>query len=127
MESAYERGQAKMAEIYAGEITPMPEGTMAFVDVMNRTLFAEVWDRDVLSVRDRRLLLMGVLAARGTADTWKIHATAALRNDELTADELRETLVLLAPYAGYPLVSPLIPATEAAIHTVAKERRNPAG
>lgn len=125
--SAYERGQAKMAEIYAGEITPMPEGTMAFVDVMNRTLFAEVWERDVMSVRDRRLLLMGVIAARGSADTWKVHATAALRNGELTAEELRETLVLLAPYAGFPVVSPLIPVTEAAIYTVAKEQRAAAG
>jgi len=113
--TAYERGMKKLAEVYAGEIVALPEGTMAFNDVMMRTLFAEVWDRDILSVRDRRLLIMGVIAARGAVDTWKIQAAAALTNEELTADELRETLVLLAPYAGYPSVAPLVLETEGVI------------
>lgn len=123
--TAYERGQAKMAEIYAGDIVAMPEGTMAFTDVMNRSLFAEVWDRDVLPVKERRLLLMGVIAARGATDAWTVHAKAALKNGELTPEELRETLILLAPYAGFPVVSPLIAATEAVIRAVAKEQREP--
>ena len=63
-------------------------------------------------MRDRRLLLLGVIAARGIADVWRVQARAALRNGELTPDELRETLVMLAPYAGYPCVAQLIVACE---------------
>lgn len=111
----YERGAEMMGEVYAGEVAAMPEGTMAFTDVMTRTLFAEVWTREVLSIRDRRLLLMGVIAAMGEADVWKIQARAALARGELTADELRETLVFLAPYVGYPRVSGLVAACEGVI------------
>jgi len=113
--SSYDRGMEKMAEVYGGEVVALPEGTLAFNDVMMRGLFAEVWDRDILSVRDRRLLIMGVIAARGSVDTWKIQAAASLANSELSEDELRETLVMLAPYAGYPSVAPLVAETEGVI------------
>ena len=38
-----------------------------------------------------------------------------LANGELSVEELRETLVFLAPYAGYPNVAPLVGVTEKAI------------
>jgi len=110
--SQFERGADKLREVYAGDIVDIPEGTIAFNDVMVRSLFAEVWDRDVLDIRSRRLLIMGVIAAAGQVETWRIQARAALRRHELTPDELRETLVLLAPYAGYPNVAPLVVACE---------------
>ena len=113
--SAFERGAAKIREVYAGNVVDLPEGTMAFNDVMMKSLFAEVWDRDVLSIDARRLLIMGVIAARGGTDTWRIQARAALDRGELTPDQLRETLVMLAPYAGYPNVAPLIVPTEEVI------------
>lgn len=112
----YERGAAMMRRVYGTIVTPLPEGAMPFNDVMVRSLFAEVWDRDVLSVRDRRLLLMGVIAASGATDVWRIQAAAALANGELSPDELRETLVILAPYAGYPNVAGLVVPCEEAIN-----------
>ena len=115
-DDTYERGVAMVTEIYQGEVPALPEGTMAFNDVMMRSLFAEVWDRDVLSIRDRRLLIMGVIAARGSTDVWKLQAQSALKRGELTPDELRETLITLAPYAGYPNVAPLIGPSETAIN-----------
>ena len=115
MSTAYERGAAKMREVYAGEVADLTEGTHAFTDVMMKTLFAEVWDRDVLPIRDRRLLLMGTIAARGAVDVWPIQARAALLNGELTPDQLRETLIMLAPYAGYPMVAQLLGPCEEVI------------
>ena len=114
-QSAFERGRAKMRQVYAGDVVDLPEGTIPFNDVMLSTLFAEVWGRDVLDLRSRRLLLMGVIAAHGHVDTWKIQARAALRNRELDPAELRETLIMLAPYAGFPNVSSLVAATEEVI------------
>jgi 4-carboxymuconolactone decarboxylase len=58
---------------------------------------------------------MGVIAAAGAVDVWKIQAAAALGNGELTPDELRETLVILAPYAGYPKVAGMVAVCEAVI------------
>ncbi len=120
--SAFERGAAKLREVYAGGVVDLPEGALAFNDVMVKTLFAEVWDRDALSIRDRRLLIMGVIAAGGATDVWRIQATAALENDELTPDELRETLIMLAPYAGYPKVAPLVAVCEEVIGAWQAER-----
>ena len=70
---------------------------------------------DVLSMRDRRLLLMAVIATYGTVDIWNLQARAALQNGELDPNELRETLVLLASYAGYPNVAGLVGETEGVI------------
>ncbi len=117
----FRRGSAKLREVYAGDVVDLPEGSFPFNDVMVRSLFAEVWDRELLDVRSRRLLLMGVIATHGQTDTWKIQARAALRNRELTPDELRETLIMLAPYAGYPNVAPLIMACEEVISTWVKD------
>ncbi len=115
--AAYAKGAAMMERVYNGAVPVLPEGTMVFNDVMMRTLFAEVWDRDVLPVRDRRLMLMGVIAAAGATDVWRIQAAAALANGELAPDELRETLVILAPYAGYPNVASLVVPCEEVIGT----------
>lgn len=113
--SQFERGAEALREVYAGAVPTIPEGLMPFNDVMLRSLFAEVWSRDVLSIRDRRLLLLGVIAAQGQAEVFKVQATAALARGELTPEELRETLVMLAPYAGYPNVAGLIAPVEEAI------------
>lgn len=115
--SRYQRGRAKIREVYAGDVVDLDEGAIPFNDVMLRTLFAEVWDRDVLDIGSRRLLIMGVIAANGQVDTWKIQARAALRRRELTPDQLRETLIMLAPYAGYPNVAGLIVPCEEVIAT----------
>ena len=114
-ETLYEKGARNLNEVYAGDVSAMPEGTMPFLDVMMRTLFGEVWEREALSIRDRRLLLMGVIASQGQGDIWKIQAKSALKRGELTADELRETLIILAPYAGYPNVASLLGHCESAI------------
>jgi len=113
----YDRGLDVLRDVYAGDVVTLAEGTMAFNDVMVRTLFDQVWRRGLLDVRTRRMLLMGVIAANGQVDTWKIQARAALKRGELTPDELRETLIMLAPYAGYPNISGLVVPCEEVIST----------
>ncbi len=113
-----ERGAKMMEKVYAGDVVVPPEGASDFVDIMLRGVFAEVWTREELPVRDRRLLIMGVIAALGESMTWKIQVKAALKNGELTAAQARETLVQLAQYAGYPRAAGLIGATEEAIREV---------
>ncbi|GAA3088904.1 carboxymuconolactone decarboxylase family protein [Streptosporangium carneum] len=65
-------------------------------------LFAEVWSRDGLSVRDRRLLLLGLLVGQSMDDMVELQLDAAVRTGELTPEELREIVVFLTLYAGWP-------------------------
>lgn len=110
-----ERGAEMMKQVYAGDVVVPPEGASAFADLMLEQLFAEVWTREALPVRDRRLLIMGVIAGMGESMTWKIQVKAALKNGELTPEQVREALIHLAQYAGYPRAAGLLGATEEAI------------
>lgn len=103
-----ERGIAKFNEVYAGDLPVPPPGQSAFFDLMIEQLFGEVWTREELSQRDRRLVTMGVIAALGERDTFCIQVKAALKNGELTAGQVREMLVHLAQYAGYPRAAGLL-------------------
>ena len=116
-----QRGLEMINKVYAGDVITPPEGNV-FTDTMLEQLFAEVWSRDVLSIRDRRILLMGIIAEKGEPMTFGIQAKAALKNGELEPDELRELLLMIAQYAGYPRAASLIGIIEQKIAEVAKER-----
>ena len=114
-------GVEKIQEVYAGDVPLPPAGESAFADIMLETLFAEVWTRDVLSMRDRRLLLLGAIAALGESMTFSIQAKAAIKNAELTPEQLREVLVFLVHYVGYPRAAGLLGSVEKAIQEGAAE------
>jgi 4-carboxymuconolactone decarboxylase len=116
------RGEEMIKKVYAGDVIVPPEGAMPFTDIMLEQLFAEVWTREELSMRDRRLLLLGIMAEKGEAEIFGIQAKAALKNGELTPDELRETLIMIAPYAGYPRAAAIVGVVEQQIAEVAKEK-----
>ena len=117
------RGLEMFQEVYDGDVPAPPAGTMDFFDLMIEQVFAEVWSRDALSVRDRRLVIMGVIAALGERDTFKIQARAALKKGELTPTQLREILIQLASYAGYPRTAGLVGVVEQTIAEVEKEKQ----
>jgi 4-carboxymuconolactone decarboxylase len=120
----WQRGLEMMQKVYAGDVVTPPRGAMAFSDLMLEQLFAEVWSReDVLSIRDRRLLLLGAICALGEPTTFQIQAKAALKNGELTAEQVREVLIHLAQYAGYPRVAALIGPVEQVIAQAEKSER----
>lgn len=121
-EELWEQGAETMEAVYGGVVPVPPAGNMEFADLMVRHLFGEVWAREELSIRDRRLLTMGVIAATGGADTFVIQVKAGLANGEFTADEIREMLIHLAPYAGYPRVASLIGPVETALWEAAQAR-----
>jgi 4-carboxymuconolactone decarboxylase len=55
-----------------------------------------------LTLRDRRLLLLGLLTGQNLHDVAEIQIGAALRRAELSADELREIAIFLTHYVGWP-------------------------
>jgi 4-carboxymuconolactone decarboxylase len=121
-----QRGIDMIKKVYAGDVVTPPEGNV-FTDVMLEQLFAEVWTRDVLSMRDRRILLMGIIAEKGEPMTFGIQVKAALKNGELEPDEIRELMLLIAQYAGYPRAASLLGIIEQKIAEVAKEKEEAKG
>lgn len=80
-------------------------GKDRFVDVMLESLFGEIWSSPILSLKERRLLLLGAIAAQGEDLTFRIQADAAMKNGELTAEQLEEVVLMLSQYIGYPRAS----------------------
>lgn len=97
------KGVELFNEVYCGDV-PLPagEGQSAFLDFMLETLFGELWADGTLSIRDRRLLLIGAIAAQGEATTLAIQMRAALKRGELTLDQLEAVAMFMTQYAGYP-------------------------
>ncbi|WP_372759480.1 carboxymuconolactone decarboxylase family protein [Litorivivens sp.] len=115
-----ERGEAMIKDVYAGDVV-VPEEGYAFTDVMLEQLFAEVWTRDILSMRDKRILLLGIIAEKGENTTFKIQIKASLKRKEMTPDEARELLIFIAQYAGYPRAAAMLIPLEEAINEVTSE------
>lgn len=115
------QGEEKIKDVYAGDIVVPPKG-YAFTDIMLETLFAEVWSRDVLSMRDKRILLLGMIAAQGESMTFKIQSKAAIKRGEMTAEELRELHLFIAQYCGYPRAASMLGPMEEAIAEAGKDQ-----
>ncbi|MGB8649828.1 MAG: carboxymuconolactone decarboxylase family protein [Mycobacteriales bacterium] len=95
-----ERGMATMGEVYAwGQVPDVPG---EFFGVTAEHLFGDIWNREGLTVRERRLMLFGVIAALGETAVLPVQLDAALARDEFTADQLREIAVFLTHYVGWP-------------------------
>jgi 4-carboxymuconolactone decarboxylase len=112
-----ERGLAMMSEVYGWDVQ---DGPGDFFGITVDHLFADIWTRPGLTLRDRRLLLLGLLTGQGLHDVAEIQIGAALRRAELNADELREIAVFLTHYAGWPSGAKLSMLVEKLIHNQAK-------
>ncbi len=113
-------GEEKIKDVYAGDVVVPPEG-YAFTDIMLKQLFAELWTRETLSMRDKRILLLGIIAEKGEPTTFKIQIKASLKRGEINPEEAREFLLFIAQYSGYPRAASMMGPVEEAIAEVAKE------
>ena len=77
----------------------------AFFDVTLEHLFANVWSRPALGVRERRIATLVVLMCLGHEATLKLHLGAAMRTGQLTDAELDELVVHVAHYGGWPVAA----------------------
>jgi 4-carboxymuconolactone decarboxylase len=105
MDELRKKGLEKMNEVYGWEM-PDIEGDPYF-DLTVDHLFGSIWTRPGLSMRDKRIMTLAVVTALGTQDLAEVQVTAALANEELTEDELKEMAIFLTHYVGFPLGSGL--------------------
>ena len=117
MDELRRKGLATMNEVYSWDMPDMPGEYFALtVD----HLFGTVWTRPGLSRRDRRLMTLTVVTALNLPDAAEIQINAALQNEELSVDELREMAIFITHYVGFPLGSVLNGVIE---RVVAKRRK----
>lgn len=95
------RGERAFAELMtapAPDCSPVAAALLDFV-------FDQVWARPGLSRRDRWFIALPCLAAADTEEPLREHVYAALRSEDVTIDEMRETVLHFAVYAGWPKAS----------------------
>src|SRR5258705_12176786 len=100
MDELRRKGLAKMNEVYAWEM-PNIEGD-EFFDLTVDHLFGAIWTRPGLLMRDKRVMTLTVVTALGVHDLYEVQVNADLENDQLTANELKESADFLTHYAGFP-------------------------
>ncbi|WP_026197839.1 carboxymuconolactone decarboxylase family protein [Sciscionella marina] len=126
-----ERGLQMMDQVYGpGFSESLPKERTPMLEQTVDHLFGEIWSRTGLSVRDRRLLVLGATAALGRADLIAIQVRGALASGELSAEALREAVLHLQYYVGWGNGTQLNSGVEQALQdhaaseaTTAKEQR----
>ncbi|UDY35553.1 carboxymuconolactone decarboxylase family protein [Dermatobacter hominis] len=114
------RGLERMGEVYSFEVS---DGPGDFFGYTVEHLFGDVWEREGLSLRDRRLLLIGLMVAEGLDGTLGIQLDSSLVKGDLTADDLREIVIFLSHYAGWPKGAGLNSMVETSIARYEKAQR----
>ena len=83
------------AQQLMGDVAPK------LAELTDNVLFGDVWERPVLSKRDRSLVTVSALIALNRPDQLRSHLTLALQNG-VTQDEVVEAITHLAFYSGWP-------------------------
>ncbi|HVN31553.1 MAG TPA: carboxymuconolactone decarboxylase family protein [Thermoanaerobaculaceae bacterium] len=71
------------------------------VELTDRVLFGDVWERRELSKRDRSLVTVAALIAMNRPEQLRFHLAKAVDNG-VKQEELIEAITHLAFYAGWP-------------------------
>ncbi len=98
-----ERGLARLAEL---DDEPGGEAFLASLgdlgDLTVDFVFGDVHSRDGLGIRERELVIVAVLAALGGLEPQVRAHLRAARAAGVEDRELEETIIQIAPYAGFP-------------------------
>jgi 4-carboxymuconolactone decarboxylase len=81
-----------------------------------------VWSRSHLDLKTRELIVLGVATALDKPNEVELHARAALRRGA-TRKEIVETIVQVAPYAGFPVTNHGLLAPQRAFDVADRERK----
>jgi 4-carboxymuconolactone decarboxylase len=93
-----------------------------FEDMVTRHCFGDTWTRPGLDRKTRSLITLATLTALAKPNQLKVHIDGALANG-CSVEEIRETILHTAAYAGVPCgVEAFNAAAEALAHHAGRER-----
>lgn len=122
-EEEFAAGSELMTRIY-GRPASGKFGQSPYLDETVGHLFANVWGRPGLSLRDRRLLVLGCTAMIGRADLIEIQVKGALKSGDFKKDELDEMMLQLTYYAGWGNSTAVVKGMQAAIASLVAETQS---
>jgi len=88
-------------EFVARSFSTADSFNLEFQQLVTEYCWGEIWGRRVLSDKQRSLNNLCILAALNRSHEFKVHFRGALKNGA-TLEELRDTLMQIAVYAGIP-------------------------
>jgi 4-carboxymuconolactone decarboxylase len=101
-EERFARGLEVRETVHADVLPALPENAGTYAKLSVRNIYNDIWGREVMSVRDRRLSVMGALAAMTLIDPLETHLRSALALKELSWEEVDEFAIAVSPYIGAP-------------------------
>lgn len=106
MSELYDRGMKIRREVLGdayvdGAMKNADDFSRPFQDLVTEYCWGASWGREGLTRKQRSLNNLSMLAALGRSHELELHLRGALRNG-CTHDEIRETLIQAAVYAGIP-------------------------
>ena len=108
-----QRGLKMFEEVYGGIVpVPPPDKQGAFFLQTIDQLFSETWSRPNMSIRDRRLVALGAVAALGETEMFEIQIRAAIKKGELTKAQVEDLVHFLPAYISYPRTSKILMITQ---------------
>ena len=115
-----DKGNEMWAEVMGSLPAPTaPVGSLD--DLALKVVFGGLWARPGLSIRDRRLINLTLLALLGRDDITPFHVRAALESGDLDAAELEEVGVQLAFYTGWPVATSFLLLVRREVQKLAAE------
>jgi 4-carboxymuconolactone decarboxylase len=98
-----ERGRRRFNEVMR---SAAPASDAPFVrDGVVAAVFGDLWTRDGLPTRDRRLISITCACMASVPRGIEDHIRAALASGDITLEEMREFVLHFAYYAGWPKAS----------------------
>lgn len=73
-----------------------------YQEIITRFAWDEIWSRPGLDHKTRRLLVLAITASLGRWEEFRLHVRLGLDQNGFTVDDLKETLLHTALYAGVP-------------------------
>jgi len=98
----YDLGRNRLAEVDGSAGKEVVDSLGDLGRYIVEFAFGDIYSRPGLSLRDRELITVAMLAAMGAREPQlDVHLRGAL-NVGVTIEELREVMIHVAPYAGFP-------------------------
>jgi 4-carboxymuconolactone decarboxylase len=110
-----------------GSLPPPHPPVGSLDDLALKVVFGGLWSRPGLSIRDRRLINLTLLAVLGRDNITPFHVRAALESGDLSPAELEELCVQLAFYTGFPVASSFLLLVRREIQALAATDPSDAG
>lgn len=116
MTDKWNKGLEIFDAVYGKNASKMVDGVprSPYMEETVEHLFGDIWSSPHLSIRDKRLLVIGATTMLGRADLLEVQIAGAVMNDELTDAQFEEMKLLMLFYAGAGNTTALVRGIEAA-------------